>query len=55
MWVCTVCPDLSVGKLRNITVNLNNKGAGQPAHPHSLTSAFVVHCKDIIIPILAKS
>ena len=24
----------------------NNKGAVQPAHPHSLISAFVVHCLD---------
>ena len=24
----------------------NNKGAGQPAHPHSLISAFVVCCLD---------
>ena len=34
----------------------NNKGADQPAHPqpHSLISAFVIHCLDIIIIILAK-
>ena len=25
---------------------MNNKGADQPAHPHSLISAFVVHCLD---------
>ena len=25
----------------------NNKGADQPAHPHSLISTFVVHCLDI--------
>ena len=29
----------------------NNKGADQPAHPHSLTSAFVVPCLDSIIPL----
>ena len=23
IWVCTVCPDLSVQKLRNITVRMN--------------------------------
>ena len=27
-----------------IYVNANNKGADQPAHPHSLISAFVVRC-----------
>ena len=26
-----------------------NKGADQPAHPHSLISAFVVRCLDSII------
>ena len=26
----------------------NNKGAGQPAHPRSLISAFVVRCLDSI-------
>ena len=30
----------------------NNKGADQPAHPRSLTSAFVVRCLDDIIPRL---
>ena len=25
---------------------MNNKGADQPAHPHSLNSAFVVRCLD---------
>ena len=34
---------------------VNNKGADQPAHPHSLISTFVVPCLDSIIPILAKS
>ena len=33
----------------------NNKGADQPAHPHSLISAFVVCHLDSIILILAKS
>ena len=33
----------------------NNKGADQPAHPHSLISAFVVRCLDSIISILAIS
>ena len=28
----------------------NNKGADQPAHLHSLISAFVVHCLDSISP-----
>ena len=29
----------------------NNKGADQPAHQHSLISAFVVRCLDSIISI----
>ena len=33
----------------------NNKGADQPAHPCSLISAFIVHCLESIIPILAIS
>ena len=33
----------------------NNKGTDQPAHPHSLISAFVVCGLDSIIPILAIS
>ena len=31
----------------------DNKGSDQPAHLRSLLSAFVVHCLDSIIPILA--
>ena len=31
----------------------NNQGADQPAHPRSLISAFVVHCLDSTIPLLA--
>ena len=31
----------------------NNKGADQPVHPHSLVSAFFIHCMDGIIPLLA--
>ena len=27
----------------------NNKGADQPAHPHSLISAFIVRCLDSVI------
>ena len=34
---------------------VNNKIADQPAHPHSLISAFVVHCLDSIIPIVSIS
>ena len=30
---------------------VNNKGADQPAHPHSLISAFVVRCLDSIISL----
>ena len=33
----------------------NNKGADQPAHPHSLISTFVVRCLDSMICILAVS
>ena len=33
----------------------NNKGADQPAHPHSLISAFVVHCSDRIILLVSIS
>ena len=29
----------------------NTKGADQPAHPHSLISAFVVRCLDNIISL----
>ena len=29
----------------------NNKGADQPAHPHSLISAFVVRCLGSIISV----
>ena len=31
---------------------MNNKGAGQSAHPCSLISAFVVHFLDSIIPLV---
>ena len=34
---------------------VNNKGADQPAHPCSLISAFVLHCLDSIMYILAIS
>ena len=30
----------------------NNKGADQPAHPHSLISAFVVHCLDSVMSLV---
>ena len=33
----------------------NNKGADQPAHPHSLISTFIVRCLDSIICILGLS
>ena len=32
--------------------NETNKGADQPAHPHSLISAFVVPCLDSITPLV---
>ena len=34
---------------------VNNKGADQPAHPHSLISVFVVRCLDSIIPLVSIS
>ena len=34
---------------------MNNKGADQPAHPHSLISAFVVCCLNSIIPRVSIS
>ena len=34
---------------------MNNKGADQPAHPHSLISAFVKHLLESIIAKLATS
>ena len=33
----------------------NSKGADQPAHPRSLSSAFVVCCLDSIIPLVSIS
>ena len=33
----------------------NNKGAGQPAHPRSLISAFVAHFLDSVIPLVSIS
>ena len=33
----------------------NNKGADQPAHPHSLISSFVVHCLESIMPLVSIS
>ena len=33
----------------------NNKGADQPAHPHTLISTFVVCCLDSIIPLVSIS
>ena len=33
----------------------NNKGADQPAHPHSLISTFVVRCLDSIMALVSIS
>ena len=42
--------------MRNLPMPyVNSKGADQSAHPCNLVSAFVVHCQDSIILILAKS
>ena len=32
---------------------VNNKGADQPAHPHSLISAFVVRCQDSVMSLVS--
>ena len=31
----------------------NNKGADQPAHPHSLISAFIVRCLDSVMSLVS--
>ena len=31
----------------------NSKGADQPAHPHSLISAFVVRCLDSVMSLVS--
>ena len=36
-------------------LNVNNKGADQPAHPRSLISTFVVRCLDSIISLVSIS
>ena len=33
----------------------DQKGADQPAHPHSLISAFAVRCLDSIMPLVSIS
>ena len=33
----------------------NNKGANQPAHPHSLISTFIVRCLDSIMSLVSIS
>ena len=33
----------------------NNKGADQPAHPHSLISAFVVRCLDSVMSLVSAT
>ena len=38
---------------KTVLAYANNRGTDQPAHPRSLISAFVVHCMDSIIPLLA--
>ena len=40
--------------MRKPKLYANNKGADQPAHPHSLISAFVVPCLDSVIPKLLQ-
>ena len=38
-----------------VMLYVNNKGAAQPAHPHSLISTFVVCCLDSIMPPVSIS
>ena len=39
--------------MRNLFMSYaNNKGGDQPAHLHSLISAFVVRCLDSITPLV---
>ena len=40
---------------KHSSVFVNNKGSDQPAHPHSLVSAFVIGILESIIPKLATS
>ena len=50
------CTDFNMNHVTDSRENpyANNKGADQPAHFHSLISAFVVRCLNSIISILAK-
>ena len=40
---------------QSLLLSYANKGADQPAHPHSMISAFVVRCLDSIIPLVSIS
>ena len=40
---------------KSVMPYVNNKGADQPAHLHSLISAFVVRCLDSMIPLVSIS
>ena len=51
IWVNIVCQDLSVGIFRTIMVCAEtlatSEGSGEPAHPHSLATAFAVHTHEV--------
>ena len=38
-----------------VFVICEQKGADQPAHPHSLISTFIVRCLDSIIPLVSTT
>ena len=58
---------IETGRWRNIDRNFSHvmrkpvyaiceqKGAGQPVHPRSLISAFIVRCLDSVIPLVSIS
>ena len=49
--------ELSLAMRKPVLIHMRtaSKGEDQPAHLHSLISAFVVRCQDSIIPLVAKS
>ena len=51
--ICTAYHVSHITRKPVYAIHANNKGADQPAHPHSLISAFIVRCLDSITPLLA--
>ena len=55
-WVCAINVTIWATSWENLFLPYaNNKGADQPAHPHSLIIAFVICCLDSIIPPVSMS